>query len=924
MLSREDRILSEILVSRGLVARERVEACASRLRRSRSGGSLAESLLASGDLAPGQVDQAVEEARSLDEALAPELPVGKKLGEFRLLREIGRGGMGIVYEAVQESLGRHVALKVLPAGAALDERLAIRFLREARAAARLRHPGIVPVFTSGRDEGILYFAMELIDGHSLAEAIARGALDPAQAARLAAEVARALGHAHAAGLVHRDVKPENILVTREGRARVADFGLVLEIDSASRTLTRHVLGTPAFIAPEQARGQGVDARSDIYGLGAVLYAMLTGGPPYAGEVPSLVLARVLTERPRALLALRPDLPTALAAICERAMAADPAARYASAEALAEALERFLAGEPAAATAPSSGRRRPGRSIALPAAGILLALAAFALLRGQRIDDAPAVAAPHIELDQLPPVAGRKASPAVSADGRWLAYASDLDGNWDIFLQDLAGGEPRNVSADSPLDDLSPAFSPDGRALAFSTPTVAIRVVDLASMQRHDVPVPIAAGLSWTSDSREILFTDRMADGPGQRATASKLFAVEVRSGHVRTLTGSDGSQPDCSPKSGRVAFVSGGGGHADIWTTPHGGGNALRLTDDDAQDWSPVWPPGGGRILFGSDREGGAGALFEIAVDEATGRPTGPPTRVSGAILPAPFYLAATRTGDQVLMLIGKDHAGRLHRVHLGGESAARIEGLPDRFVASAEPDLSADGSWLTFTAMTSHEDLAVSAADGSAARLLTTDAFADRAPRWSPDGTEIAFHSDRGGHFEIWTVRPDGRDLRRRTTTAGDAVRPVWSPDGRQLAFTVIGRGGFFVPVDSAPGETEAEPIGPLDDGTPFEPSSWSRDGRWLAGSAAGVVVYSPLTRRHRRLTRFGSDPVWLDDQRLLFTTERELHLVELRSGASRVLRSFAPSRLVASVSASADGRQVYCSLAASSAEVWRARVKG
>jgi serine/threonine protein kinase len=196
MLSREERIFSELLVTRGLIARDLVEGWAK--TKSDAGPTLVEIAVDSGEIGKDRAEQVLSEARAIDEALAPNLPEGAKLGEFRLIREIGRGGMGIVYEAEQESLHRRVAVKVLPGGAALDERLAIRFLREARVTGQLQHPGIVPVFASGRAEGVLFFAMELVEGRSLAEVVAEGPMEPKRAARVIAQVARALDHAHRA------------------------------------------------------------------------------------------------------------------------------------------------------------------------------------------------------------------------------------------------------------------------------------------------------------------------------------------------------------------------------------------------------------------------------------------------------------------------------------------------------------------------------------------------------------------------------------------------------------------------------------------------------------------------------------------------------------------------------------------------------
>lgn len=932
MLSREERILSEILVSRGLVARERIEAVASARRVSPQSRSLVDILIDSGEVPREEAEQAAEEAHSLDEALAPELPAGKKLGEFRLIREIGRGGMGIVYEAHQESLGRRVALKVLPAGAALDERLAVRFLREARAAGRLRHPGIVPVYTSGRADGVLYFAMELIEGRSLAEAISLGPMAPQDAARIAAEVARALEFAHAAGLVHRDVKPENILLSSDGRARVADFGLVHETSAGSFTLSRHVLGTPAFIAPEQARGESVDSRTDVYGLGAVLYSMLAGSAPYAGDVPSLVLARVLSEDPRDLVSLRPELPRVLVAICQRAMARDPGERYASAAALAEDLDRFLEGSPALEHASERvARSLLKKGIVRAAAAVVAvgALLAVGLILQKRLE-APALVGtsspPELHLIHQSP--GRKTSPALSPDGRWLAYASEAHGEPDIYLLDLAGGDPVNLTADLPLGHGYPAVSPDGRAIAFASVGKPHHVffMELPSRKLRKLIERAAAGLTWSSDGREMFFTDRQDDIPGMSAAASKLWAIEVSSGRCRPLTGMYAGQPRSSPKSGRIAFVSQGGGQTDLWTMPETGGDAIRVTDDTALEWSPVWSAAGTAIYFGSDRDGARG-LFRVSVDKTSGRPLGEPVRASTAVFAAPFYLASGGGEGHPMALISLKTDGRLHRLTLDPathESVSAITVLPDRFLAADSPQVSPDGRWLAYMAVTSQEDLAIDRTDGSEPRLLTQDPFRDRAPRFSPDGSRIAFQSDRSGNMEIWTIRIDGSDLERRTLTQGDATLPVWSPDGTRLAYTVEDRGAFIAGAADGPRDhtPEALPL-PSYGGGPFEPSAWSPNGRMLAGSARGIVLYSLGDGRYRRLTDAGSRPVWLDNRRLLYTAERELRLFDTRTGDSRTLFSSAPGGLSTHLGPSRDGRSIYVSLTASPEEIWRIDLK-
>jgi Tol biopolymer transport system component len=600
------------------------------------------------------------------------------------------------------------------------------------------------------------------------------------------------------------------------------------------------------------------------------------------------------------------------------MARSPAERYASAAAMADDLADFLAAEH---TDDAASPRPKPRVVMLAVAALVVvgALAGLGLLVrgfGTEVSRAPA---PGVAFERIVHGPGRKTSPSFSPDGRSLAYATDASGSWEIHLLELAGGvDPVSLTAAAPVGYQSPAFSPDGRSIAFVSlgRPGAIHVMDLAERTLRTVVERNASDLGWSADGREIFFTDSITDSPGTYAAKTKLYAVELASGRSRVLTGIAGSQLGASTAAGQIAFVAQGGGRTDIWTLSQAGGDAVRVTDDEALEWSPVLSAAGTEIFFGSDRDG-AGRLFRVPID-SSGRPSGEPVAVCDAVFPAPFYLASGGAGDPELALVSTKHAGRLHRLMLDpgpDASVERVVALPNRYMAASFPVLSPDGRSLAFTAVTSQEDLAVGGPEGLEPRLLTEDAFQDRAPRWSPDGSRIAFQSDRTGNMEIWTIRPDGSDLVRRTVTAGDATLPVWSPDGAQLAFTVTGQGGFL----TAEGGV-AEPLPAWEDGGgPFEPSSWSPDGRMLAGTAQGIVVYSLSDRSYRRLTDFGSAPAWLDERRLLFTTDREIHLLDPRTGASHLLFSFLPARVEPSVSVSADGRTVHVSLSASPEEIWR-----
>jgi serine/threonine protein kinase len=282
-------------------------------------------------------------------------------GRYRLVRRLGGGGMGEVWEADDTVLGRRVALKVLAQELADDARSTKRFVREARATAKLTHPNVTRVYDFGRDGDLPYLVMELLEGDTLADRLAGGPLPPAEAARIGAAVADALDAAHGRGIIHRDVKPSNILLTPAGEVKVMDFGIAAAADETHSTTGSELYGTAAYISPERAAGQPVTPAADVYSLGAVLYELLTGRPPFIGDSPVLVVRAHLHQRPRPVRELAPWVPPRLADACELALAKDPTRRPSSAAALAirlrAASSRLAASVPGSAEAPTT-RLRP--------------------------------------------------------------------------------------------------------------------------------------------------------------------------------------------------------------------------------------------------------------------------------------------------------------------------------------------------------------------------------------------------------------------------------------------------------------------------------------------------------------------------------------------------------------------------------------
>jgi tetratricopeptide (TPR) repeat protein len=317
-----------------------------------------------GELAPELLVEAAGEEENERVDLA-----GHQVGRYRLLREIGGGGMGTVYEAEDTQLGRRVAVKLLPPEYSRDRRAKERFLREARAAAAVDHPNLCTVHDAGESEGRLYIVLSFYEGETLRDRIRRGPLPLADAREVAIQVARGLARAHEAGIVHRDIKPANVMLPRRGEAKILDFGIArLEGDEVSLTRTGASWGTPAYMSPEHACGEPVDGRTDVWSLGVMLYEMVAGRRPFGGESIEALVSSILTQEPEPLERLRPDVPPELARVVDRALAKDPAERYENAAELLADLES--GGAPG---------RRPSRRKALWVGLLAAALAALVLL-----------------------------------------------------------------------------------------------------------------------------------------------------------------------------------------------------------------------------------------------------------------------------------------------------------------------------------------------------------------------------------------------------------------------------------------------------------------------------------------------------------------------------------------------------------------
>jgi Tol biopolymer transport system component len=833
------------------------------------------------ELRPGALVNAWDGETALGDAagtLVPELPRGTPVGPYRVTGLLGRGGMGFVYEAEDPKLGRHVALKVLPPGLDTEDRRR-RFEREARTLAAIQHPGIVHVYSIEESAGVRYIAMERLYGRTLAERIEAGGLPLPQLLDVAIPLADALAAAHARGVIHRDLKPANVMVTDDGHVKVLDFGVAkwrpeLQVDVSTATRQGIVVGTASYMSPEQAQGSAVDHRSDVFSLGVILFQMATGEVPFRGSSAASVISSLLNDTPPSVTDLQPRLPSELSRIVKRCLAKDKERRYSSALEVKSDLEELRRGL-ASGDLTLAGRRR--RFAVAAAAGVAALLAALVFLRGGS-GPAPPVEGTFAPATSAP---GPEFFPSLSPDGQVLAYAGREGGRWDIYRLRVGGERAHNLTAEWAGDDVQPAFSPDGASIAFrsSRDGGGLFVMDADGKAVRRI-ADRGWNPSWSPDGRELAFaTYPVFDSPYDRPNPSELFAVSLADGRTRLITRDDAVQPAWSPHGHRIAFwgLEKGGSRRDLWTVPAGGGPAVPVTGDEAVDWSPAWSPDGRYLYFSSDR-GGSMNLWRVAIDERSGRVGSQPERVTTPAAFAHHASFARRGGRLAYVSTGVEQ--ELQRVRFD-PSAGRVAGEPQPLARDlrrlASPDVSPDGEWVVYSQTEPQEDLLLSRIDGSERRALTSDAYRDRGPRFSPDGQRIVFYSNRGGHYEVWTVARDGSDVRQHTRDPErrNARYPVWSPDGSRLLFCRPGITGEIVAVH---GSLDAPPLRDLppflDPDFGFVGLDWSPDGSLIAGMLAsaagergGIAVYDLGRARYATVVDFGTFPHWLpDSQRLIF----------------------------------------------------------
>jgi len=797
------------------------------------------------------------------------LAPGARLGPYEIVSLLGEGGMGVVYRARDAHLQRTVALKILSANR--ETSTPSDLLREARAASALNHPNICTIHEVREEAGHAFIVMEYVDGRPLSEHIPVNGLPNEAVLRYGIQIADALAHAHDHGMLHRDLKSANVIVTKDGRTKIVDFGLArrfaqLSQEAATQSHTpldaNYTAGTLAYMAPEILQGDPPSILSDLWPLGVLLYEMATGTLPFTGR-------SVFDETAAILRAPLPSLPTHVPAgvrmIIARCLTRDPGQRYQTARELRAALEAVQSD---VSIAPAGGgvvpRRRTidWRIIAGGLAVALVALVGWTLARQRPSNSAGARLVQVFSSD-------REASdPAISPDGTMIAYAAAADtGLVDLFVSRVGGGAPVRLTNDD-VRETHPRFSPDGERIAFARWGSARSNPDICIVPTFGgqvtVIVPGGSQPTWAPDGQRIAFI-RYADG-GKRLI---LATARTDGSDIRDRVGADGAYPSVrspawSPDAQRLAFVRGSGGIAgEIWlVNADGSGAPERLSTDSGAVFSdePVFSPDGRTIVHASNR-GGATNIWSAPIAG------GPPVRLTSG--PGPDETPTVDRQGRVAFISSRWRNELIVENMRTSEARTLVRHTPFLWAPAFAPSGRAlaysrsevDGSW----------HLWITDIDGGSPRQLTRTDRGEVYPRWTPDGRSVIYHNWVAPR-QIWRVAQDGGPPVALTPAGRDAAFGDLSPDGRQLAFV------------TSDGTQEQVFVMGVADGTAprllragaASLPRWSPDGAWIAFAPnrtyfGGISIIHPDGTGERRLTDSGGWPVWWSDgNRIGYTTVR------------------------------------------------------
>jgi serine/threonine protein kinase/Tol biopolymer transport system component len=677
--------------------------------------------------------------------------LGKTILHYEIIEKLGGGGMGIVYKAEDTKLKRMVALKFLPLELIRNEEAKQRFIHEARAASALDHPNICTIHEIGETEdGQMFIAMAYYEGETLKKKIESGALPADEALKLALQIASGLSKAHEKGIIHRDIKPANVMVTSDGLAKIVDFGLAKAAGRTVLTKDNTTLGTVAYMSPEQAQGEAMDYRTDIWSFGVMLYEMITGQLPFRGEHEMAIVYSILNEEPQRVSSLGIEVSETLQHIIYKALAKNANERYQSAAELVAELQTI--GDENKPAKKSKTKRGQYRKLMFSIAGVMLLITALVLIITFY---KPPVQYTPATLKQIT-FSGDAFMPAISPDGTFLAYVSRRKGQEDrLMVKDLTGGNPLAIfqCMFGSSIDLSLRWTPDGDELGFSgiiqkedTTWVTWLVPRLGGEARE---IPGIIIYCWSPDGSKYA-----GNAPGKK----EIYYVDKYSGDTTSIKVKGDFtwfyEIDWSPTGNRLIFLTSGQDEYAIWTINTDGTNQQKVLSDSVGIYSPRWSNSGEAIYY-IRISGMTKDLMKIRIDPASGKAKGSPLKLQSGLL-AEQTISLSQDNHKLIYNNVTEYSNLKLFQRIGSNYS--VKNLTTGTALVSKPSISPDQKRIAFSRGDRQKaNIYVIDIEGGAAKQLTFFDSDNFSPAWSPDGKEIAFGSNEGGRWRVWKINSAG-----------------------------------------------------------------------------------------------------------------------------------------------------------------------
>ncbi|MCK4782245.1 MAG: PD40 domain-containing protein, partial [Desulfobacteraceae bacterium] len=899
---------------------------------------------------PPSEEVSVSHTKTLETA-KEELTTGSTFaGRYQIIEELGEGGMGKVYKALDKEINAKVALKLIKPEVAADEKAIKRFRNELKLARDISHKNVCRMYDLNQEEGTYYITMEYVSGEDLKSFIRRARqLTPGTTVFIAKQICGGLTEAHKLGVIHRDLKPSNIMIDKEGNVRIMDFGIARSLEAKGITGAGVMIGTPEYMSPEQAEGEEVDQRSDIYSLGVILYELVTGQRPFEGNTPLSIAMKHKGETPDEPQKLNPQIPGDLNQLILECLAKDKEDRYQSCSELYSELTKIEKVIPTpvsispkkeskaakigeikwrkGTTSPARVRAKIPKPWLIIGFTILTVAALLIIFLLQKPKPSSLqVTGRVISLTTSP---GLEDKPTWSPDGKHIAYMSDENGNFDIYVMNVDTGQALNLTEDHTGDDTSPEWSPDGNRIAYYSDRGGGGIYHLSNIGGAPILVINIAtrpgkrfkiNMSWSPDGSNLVYTNGML-----------LSIISVKGGipeeiQLPPITRSRAwlFGPAWSPYGRRIAFTE---PHdfkklkSTIWTLTPDGSNPIKITDGNSFSDNPVWSRDGRRLFFISDMGGGSNDIWWVPV-EASGKPSGSAKCLMPGVNVSSIALSPDGTRLVFSKVVRRSNIWSIPIVDNHTFTLEEAEQVTFENHSIISLDLSPDGKWIAFSSdRKGNADIWIMNKKTKELRQVTTSEASDISPDWSPDGKNIVFQSDRDGNNDIFQKPVAGGITLQLTSHQKSDREPKWSPKGDEIVFysNRTGSSEIYVMPSSGGDPRRLTTEGPYND-----KPVWSPDGSKIAfrSSRTGVqeVFYiSSKGGKPKQLTNLGVKRAiipyhWSSDGRYIYAWGNKdsskspgLWIVSFPDGATKPLLSGIGGHKKLASDLSSDGVRIY-----------------